>query len=1229
MSYKKDLKDLILSLREMFEDEFRTELNKFGIYSDKEWMTTSEFNEQIKMLDKEKQEDLKETRIAVKSVIDKEAKETEDRGEAVDYYIKEVAYTYINRLIGLKCLEVRDIIDEVITIRQEYGGLSEQHRNFLEQNPEYREKNDSGLKELLINNFQEITKEIKVLFNPNNEFSYLFPDFTVVSNAIAMINKKLDYEDWKRDDILGWVYQYFNEEEREEFKDSSRKANANDLPVATQVYTPDWIVKYMVDNSLGTYWAEMHSETTLIDELDLEFSPDHKLGTRKKKSVKDIKVLDPACGSGHFLIYAFDLLYEMYLEEGQVAEEKIPYEIVKNNLYGIDVDRRAVQLTALSLYMKVKQTTGLEAEFSVNLVAADAILLNSERLENFIERNGLQNSPDVVEVIEEIWDRLNNVRKLGSLLKVEEDLEELVREKKLVDENNEQLKLMSDFDNPKQEKLKVSREKRLKNILSDLKKLLSDSLESFDVNEQLFANEALKGINLLTLLDQKYDIVITNPPYLSNRNYSPSLKDILKSIYPETYENLYGAFIERNIDLLKQNGKLAMITIHTYMFTSTWKDLRDIILNTSWIEKYVHFGLDAMDYAKAETSLFIFELTSDKNRRGIYYNLKQNNNYFKFCRDKNPGIKFFNEINSNDECKYYMNQKNFERITGNPFIYWATPKALNILENIDSLGNKNANSISGMKTAKNSKYLRYPWEIKLEKSDKQWKRYFKSVSGYKYYKSFDRYIDWSKEAINHYKNYRSAQLYNEKYWHKNAIATGLYSSKAHTGIYAKGEFMVDMAANLTLPISFNYKYGLAFLNSTYVEYILGLLNPTNNFQPGDLKRIPFKTPDESTNNKVCRLSNKCINIKKRRLKFIIKDSEFKKTSVEWANDKIDKVKSIKKLFKRYRNYKEENNVKFYLFEAIIDKKIFDLYNIESKDLEAILKSEGKPIGWYPLVEGYTEFETEDQDINKYIKELDVITLSNEQIVEIGNAYCNKNQDDSLAELCSEYEINPISLYNIILEKDLICQAELEFEVKQFLSHLILKLLKEDEDGIIPLVKDAGDEPLREKIREEYRKLFGQENEYNLIDETEKILGNKKRKTINNWLDINFFKFHSKQFKKAPLVWHFRSKNKYFGVYLYYHKLNQDTLNKLKANYLWELRDNARRRKRELNQKEELTKDEREELDEVVDRLEDINDFEQKLDQVIEDGFELEIDKGIRKNAKPFRKAGLFSYKKKI
>lgn len=549
---KRTVKSIILECRKVLESDIEQVLINYGIYIDKPWVN-------VKFLQSMSEEE-ENTRKRLEEVIHKLEKSGLTIIESVEQYTKEIVYTYVNRLSALRVLEVRGLIEEVLIPRKQWGDKSYGHLRFYEIAREYcKYQSDTGLAYFIQLIFGEVGQEIGMLFNTQDEYSLINPSSEALLKVIDLLCNQMDEDVWKQDEIIGWIYQYFNEKEKDDVFDrlykKKQKIKAVDIPAATQLFTPDWIVKWIVDNSLGTLWQEIKEEK------------------REGKKLEEIRLLDPACGSGHFLVQAYDLLYKFYLEEGYDKGE-IPYLILQNNLYGIDIDLRAIQLTAMVLFIKAKYSlkesgndTNTKGKLSVNLVCADAVLLNGARLERL--KNQFKKNPTILKMIDIIYEEFKDTRLKGSLIQPEKKLYPLFEEykdkiaakefkklKKTKKSNQEALVEMLDADSLEEYKSKRNWSKEEEDLLGFLNMVYKEAIRANDITQQMFANEAVKSVKLVDIFMNEYDVVVTNPPYMGKRSMNDKLKVFIDHEYLDVGNDLYAVFISRCISRIQPEGYL-------------------------------------------------------------------------------------------------------------------------------------------------------------------------------------------------------------------------------------------------------------------------------------------------------------------------------------------------------------------------------------------------------------------------------------------------------------------------------------------------------------------------------------------------------------------------------------------------------------------------------------------------------------------------------------------------
>ncbi|PUU86193.1 DNA methyltransferase, partial [Halanaerobium sp.] len=418
-----NLEDNVAKIKDKIRNSFHKRLVRLGIRED-----------QISARDEE-DPDFKKAKAAVEAILEDE----ESFEEARDEYLDEVTFTLFNRIAGIKTMEAesRQLVPEIIQIRAQHGDKSFAHNVWLEENPVQSSETLEGLDNFIRAKFNELSNELP-LYSKENPYD-LLPEVHDLKDIINLFNHEISLNDWKKDDILGWLYEAYNKKDLELFRETGAKVEWNKLSIASQMYTPRWVVEFLVNNSLGKYWLEINPDSKIREYHDIANAPDEAI--LESKSVEEIKVIDPAAGSGNFLIYAFKLLAEIYEEEGYAGEE-IPSLILKNNLFGLDIDERAVQIARLQLYIKAKTYNRNTEIEDINVVSSNFHLPEFDKVKDQFAID-LEFAANEREFLEELWNELREAHKFGSLLTLDDKLERFMADKK----NDDSLGLFDNFNN--------------------------------------------------------------------------------------------------------------------------------------------------------------------------------------------------------------------------------------------------------------------------------------------------------------------------------------------------------------------------------------------------------------------------------------------------------------------------------------------------------------------------------------------------------------------------------------------------------------------------------------------------------------------------------------------------------------------------------------------------------------------------------------------------------------
>lgn len=613
-----------------------------------------------------------------------QAEGTDERG--YDNVIRELTYTLLNRLVGLKAMEARRLLylpppgqlegapEETEVITPQPGQARSRYLRDYRAAAGSRYKYDDDAEEALLRDgltqaFRHITDEIRVLFDPDHEYASVWPTHAALTDVLKMINEDLAIDAFRAPDFLGWVYQFFNRDEKKRVRDENKGTprSSYELAVINQFYTPSWVVKALVDNTLGRLWLQMHPDSALAvkappplpgqrtsdapvadylvprtgERIRYQRLTDEGHVEEWKRAI-DITLIDPACGTMHFGQYAFGLFHRMYLDEIEHAGEPgwpaepsvkdpraIPSTILERNLFGIDIDPRAIQIASLSLMLTAKEAA-LRHGFSPldvkvrrsNLVVANAVDLGAERLQQLVDRVGAKlGSPELRErLFKTLWDNLQHVGELGSLVQVREGvgqvledwvdaqakdkgLTKLIRRK--VSTQQELGTILTDADRQKARQLELER-KVLENEAVQLQQELLVAIEeaaaqsSADPAERLFAEDTARGLKLLQVLSRRYDISVMNPPYGA---FVPKVKEFVKAAYPLTYNDIYAAFIDRGTQLTEPEGYVGALVSRTFVAQITAQRLRtEILLKRNPLVVMLDLGAGILDDAAVEAA---------------------------------------------------------------------------------------------------------------------------------------------------------------------------------------------------------------------------------------------------------------------------------------------------------------------------------------------------------------------------------------------------------------------------------------------------------------------------------------------------------------------------------------------------------------------------------------------------------------------------------------------------
>ncbi|MEK4298889.1 BREX-1 system adenine-specific DNA-methyltransferase PglX [Oceanobacillus sp. FSL W8-0428] len=738
-----------------------------------------------------------------------------------DQLIEEVAYTWFNRIIAIRYMEVNNYLPDRVNVLSSNTGKNEpdillqfETMNLDVDHEQINEllqkgENEQAYRNLFVAQCNSLNKLLPFLFERIDSYTeLLLPDYLLDQESIVrkIVNDLTDEnfyqleEDGSRSDnveVLGWLYQYYMSEKKERVGGLKNNAvKKEDLPVVTQLFTPKWIVQYMVQNSLGKLYDEKYEDNQLAQhwEYYLKHEENHHLYPGFE-SLEDIKIMDPACGSGHILLYAFEILYDMYEEAGYPSRD-IPKLILENNLYGLDIDKRAQQIANFALLMKAAE--------------------KQPRFISRLSRKGESPKLNVYEILD--GDQSLSAEAIDYFAESE-------TEKSLINE------LLSQFENGKQfgsliNPIEVPYKEWI-NRIYNLENRISDLLDESYFNE--LKHKLLPALTQALLLSQRYDVIVTNPPY--HNKFNPVLKKFMNTNYTDYKSDLYSAFIYKTSQMTKENGYSALMTPYTWMFISSHKKLRGFLLNQSNLSSLVQLEYSAFEDATVPICTFVIQ-NHQYNTSGEYIRLSN----FKGAENQPKKLK---EATRSDNVEYRFNisPSSLIEIPGAPLAYWANEKVIEHFKTLPKL-KEHFESAGRVKTHNNDKYVRFFWEV--SNIQKKWVP-FSNAGGFKKYYGIDIYsVDWSEEARKYYES--KGGLNNPKYWNREGITWNMITS-AKNGFNLKNKEAQYSSGSPTImskDSDFEIYPVIAFLNSKIGQMLMKMVNPTLNTTVGDILNLPYK-----------------------------------------------------------------------------------------------------------------------------------------------------------------------------------------------------------------------------------------------------------------------------------------------------------------------------------------------------------------------------------------------------
>jgi len=1103
--------------------------------------------------------------------------------------IEESAYTWFNRLTALAFMEANGYIEEkmifnngvknepvIIDNYYEFeffknldSDLQKELHNLRDENtPNSIEKLYSILME---EKCEDLSNIMPFMFKKKGTYSdILFPTGLLMENSLLVrLREEIGAE--APIELIGWLYQYYNSEKREVIYNGSMKKskiNKEYIAPATQLFTPDWIVKYMVENSLGKLALE---STGINDNLKNNWKyyiDSEKEENSEKIKIEDIKILDPAMGSGHILVYAFDLLFEMYENLGWSTKE-IVLSILKNNLYGLEIDERAGQLASFALMMKAREKFSRlfsvlkrEEDFKLNTLIIEESNSLSERIKNRIKNNNLNNLNKIIEDFED-------AKEYGSILKLESiDKEILEREFNLLKES---------FNNNEQETLIFNEDEMI-----------------IDINEELELIENL--IKQHTVMTDKFDITVTNPPYMGNSRMNGILKEYIDKNYSDVKSDLFAVFFIKCGEITKKKGYLAFMSPFVWMFIKSYEELRKIFIEEKTISSLVQLEYSGFEDATVPICTFVLQ-NSYTDKKGEYIKLSD------FKGAKNQPIKTLEAVkNPNCNWRFQAKQKDFEKIPGSPIAYWVSDKIREIFEKNQKLGDV-GEAKQGLATADNNRFLRLWNEVNYNKigynilnsqealkSKKKWFPYNKGGEFRKWYGNQEYLVNWENDGYE-IKNFKNAVVRNPSYYFKESISWGLITSAGSSFRYFPKGFVYDVSGMSYFLEKNQFNY-LGILNTKIYSDLTKIINPTINLQIGDILVLPAT---EIKNEKFNKLVQQNIDISK---------EEWDSRETSWDFEKLSLVdsKDLKTAYENYCNHWRDNFVQLHKNEEELNRLFIEIYDLQDEmdekvsfDDITILKKEAKIVQIDNSIPKNFSSESEKYLYNRGVS----LEFNKDELVKQFLSY-------AIGCIMGRYSINKSGLI-IANSDDILELSENKFIVKgsdgEIRQEIESKFLP-DEFGIIPITdeKDFSND-IVEKVKEFIKIVYGEESLKDNLNFIAEALGNKDNKPseeiIRTYFLKDFYSDHLQRYQKRPIYWLMNSgKKNAFSCLFYMHRYEPLTVARVRADYLIPYQEMLENKRKFI------------ELDTL---LKELREYANEVKHIAEQKIPLDLDDGVNIN----------------
>ena len=1087
--------------------------------------------------------------------------QTSNFEQTIDY----IAYSWFNRLCAIRYMECKGLLDHgrrVLSSADGSAGLPQILEECLDIDlpgldasrvAELKldgNKDEELYRELLLAQCHALNQVMPLLFEQvSDESELLLPDnLTKTDSLIRDLVSSIPEEDWSDVQIIGWLYQFYISEKKDQV--IGKVVKSEDIPAATQLFTPNWIVKYLVQNSVGRLWMMAQPDSTLASEWEYYIQPAEQtdeVNAQLKQLIdvrisedgdtlnpESITVLDPACGSGHILVEAYDCLKAIYLERGYRSRD-IPRLILENNLYGIDIDTRAAQLASFALLMKARED---DRRLFSNPPKLNIIALQDsqpERLDAFSQ--DLANTGIAQTDLKELLDLFEYASTFGSLIQIPEAFAKK---------------------------------------LPDLETKLNEALESGDIFAQQSAQEILPLVQQAKLLAKQYDAVIANPPYMGGKGMNTALKDFAKKKFPDSKSDLFAIFIERGFVWCKSSGFNSMVTMQSWMFLSSYEAMREKLLQDRTLSCMVHMGNGVMGIAFGTAATVM--LNNHVNNYEGSFSYCENDDVNEFGIPKQFPVQ-------NERLKT-AKPDDFKKIPGSPVAYWLSNNSFKVFEKSETIQNV-AEPRQGMATSDVNRFIRFWHEvsyknIKLDSSDNneakkstcKWFPHNKGGEFRRWYGNNLHVVNWyngGEEVLGY-----AAQLYgsptrtikNISFYFQPSVSWSLIGSGIFSARINDKGFTFDVAGPSAFPTQENLNFVAGFLNSNVAFHFIKVLNPTLNFNSGDIARLPFVD-----------------GIPKEKSSFVhslkeIAKEDWDSFEISWDFTQNPIIRSnqptLQQAFNTWQQQNADIVAEMKRLEEENNKLFIDAYGLQDELTPDV------PDEQITLTRADRE-----KDSQRLVSYALGCMMGRYSLDEPGLIYAHAGNQDFDA---SRYQTFPA-----------------------------------DADGIIPLTEMHWfEDDATHRIQEFLTAVWGKDtldaNMQWLAESLDKKASETAEDTIRRYLASKFYKDHMQTYKKRPIYWLFSSgKQGAFQALVYLHRYNESTLARMRTEYVMPLISkmaamvNSLQSEIENSDSAAEIKRKEKELQNLHKQQAELSSFEEKLRHYADQRISLDLDDGVKVN----------------